>query len=261
VERQRSASAGSAASANDQGPITGMSGFLDLTSLIFLVVAVAIFWRLRSVLGRRTGNERPPKDPFRRPPQDRPAATGGETNDNVVALPRSGRNPPPADAASGRIDAIAPSGSALNTALRAIVSVDRNFDADHFVQGAKAAYEMIVSAFAAGDRDTLKPLLASDVYDGFAEAIRDRESRGESMETTFVGIDKAEITEAQLKSGTAQVTVRFVSKLISVTRDKSGTVVDGDPAKVTEVTDVWTFAREVRSRDPNWKLIATEAES
>jgi predicted lipid-binding transport protein (Tim44 family) len=236
-----------------------MSGFLDLTSLIFLVVAVAIFWRLRSVLGRRTGNERPPVDPYKRP-GDRQAPAPVDTNDNVVALPRNGRAPAAPDPVGGRIDAIAPAGSALNAALRTIVSVDRNFDADHFVQGAKAAYEMIVTAFAAGDRDTLKALLAPEVFEGFSEAIRDRDSRGETVETTFVGIDKADITEAQLKGGLAQVTVRFVSKLISVTRDKAGTAIEGDPAKVVEVTDVWTFARETRSRDPNWRLIATEAE-
>lgn len=234
-----------------------MSGFLDFTSLVFLVIAVAVFWRLRSVLGRRTGSERPPADIFRRT-DDRPAATPAETNDNVVALPRTGA--PASDAANGRVDSLAPAGSALNAALKTIMSADRGFDPDHFLVGAKAAYEMIVTAFAAGDRDNLKMLLAPDVYEGFAEALTDREKRGEAVETTFVGIDKAEITEAALKGGLAQITVRFLSQLISVTRDRNGQVVEGDPAKVTDVTDVWTFAREIRARDPNWKLVATEAE-
>ncbi len=240
-----------------------MSGFLDLTSLIFLVAAVAIFWKLRSVLGTRTGRERPPFDPYTKRDDKAGAAAPTETNDNVVALPRSGR--PTAGQAEpapgGRIDALAPAGSALNQALRTIVSADRSFDADHFVTGARQAYEMVVGAFAAGDRGTLEMLLAPEVYEGFAAAISEREQRGETMETTFVGIDKADIVEAQLRNGSAQITVRFSAQLISVTRDRAGTVVDGDPARVVSNTDVWTFARDLRSRDPNWKLIATESEA
>lgn len=237
-----------------------MNGFLDVYSLVFLLVAVAIFWKLRSVLGRRTGNERPPVDPFTRR-EEKPASTAAEANDNVVALPRTARRPAAnGDQAAAGIDTVAPAGSALNAALRTIVSADRNFDARHFVDGARAAYEMIVTAFAGGDRESLRNLLGKEVYEGFDAAIAEREKRGESVETTFVGIDKAEITEASLKGGTAQITVRFISQLISVTRDREGRVVDGDPSKVVEVTDVWTFARETRSRDPNWKLIATEAD-
>jgi predicted lipid-binding transport protein (Tim44 family) len=237
-----------------------MNGFLDAYSLIFLIIAVAIFWRLRSVLGRRTGNERPPFDPYSRR-DDRPAGPApAESNDNVVSLPRVGKGPAPDLADASTVDRIAPAGSALNTALRTIVSADQSFDAEHFVAGARGAYEMIVTAFAAGDRQTLRQRLAPEVLEGFVAAIAEREQRGEAVESTFVGIDKAEITEASLKNGLAQITVRFVSQLISVTRDKAGAVIDGDPAKVVEVTDVWTFAREVRSRDPNWKLVATEAE-
>lgn len=238
-----------------------MNGFLDVYSLVFLLVAVAIFWKLRSVLGRRTGNERPPTDPFARR-EERPAAPAGDTNDNVVALPRSARTPmaPAESAQPGGVDQVAPAGSALNAALRTIVSADRSFDARHFLEGARSAYEIIVGAFASGDRDTLKALLGPDVYEGFNAAITEREQRGETVETTFVGMDKAEIVEAALKSGQAQITVRFVSQLISVTRTKAGAVVEGDPVKVAEVTDVWTFAREVKSRDPNWRLIATEAD-
>jgi predicted lipid-binding transport protein (Tim44 family) len=238
-----------------------MNGFLDAYSIIFLIVAVAIFWRLRSVLGRRTGQERPPFDPYSRrtdePPPAAPAPV--ETNDNVVALPRGAR--PAQDAATAGLDKVAPAGSSLNAALKTIMSADRTFDAEQFLTGAKAAYEMIVTAFATGDRQSLRQLLGPEVLEGFDAALDERESRGEAVETTFVGMDKAEITEASLKGGLAQVTVRFVSQLISVTRDKSGTVVDGDPAKVVDVTDVWTFARDVRSRDPNWKLVATEADA
>lgn len=231
-----------------------MNAFLDLTSLIFLVIAVVIFWRLRSVLGTRTGNEKPPFDPFAgRKPEIEPPPAG----DNVVTLPREGR-PDPREAIFARIDEAVPAGSA-NTGLKAIVAADRNFDLDGFMGGASAAYEMIVSAFAAGDRATLKPLLSREVFDGFSGVITEREGRGEKIDFTFVGIDSAEVVDAGLEGGISQVTVRFSSQLISVTRGRDGSVVEGDPQKVAEVTDVWTFAREVRSSDPNWKLVATDA--
>jgi predicted lipid-binding transport protein (Tim44 family) len=136
---------------------------------------------------------------------------------------------------------------------------DPTFDPKHFLVGGRQAYEMIVTAFAEGDRKTLKNLLSREVYDGFEAAIREREQRGESVETRFVSIDKADITGAEMRGKSAQITVRFVSQLVSVTRDRSGAVIEGNPDKVTDVTDVWTFARDISSRDPNWKLIATEA--
>ena len=112
---------------------------------------------------------------------------------------------------------------------------------------------------AEGDRRTLKNLLGREVYAGSESAIRDRESKGETVETKFVAIDKADITAAEMRGRAAHVTVRFVSQLISATRDRSGAVIDGSPEKVIDVTDVWTFARDLSSRDPNWKLVATES--
>jgi predicted lipid-binding transport protein (Tim44 family) len=143
--------------------------------------------------------------------------------------------------------------------LDAIAREDKEFDAKHFLAGARAAYEMIVTAYATGDHRQLKSLLGRDVYDGFENSIRDREQRGETVETRFVSIDAADIIAAETRGRTAQVTVRFVSQLVSVTRDRAGAVIDGNPDKVTDVTDVWTFARDITSRDPNWKLVATEA--
>jgi predicted lipid-binding transport protein (Tim44 family) len=231
----------------------------DIYTIIFLALAVFIFLRLRSVLGQRTGRERPPYDPYA--PRD---AVRGATNDNVVTLP--GRNaeaaqPKPVEAVepAERWKGIAEAGSAAAGGLDAIAREDKAFDAKHFVAGARAAYEMIVLAYAEGDRRTLKNLLSRDVYDGFEAAIREREGKGETVETRFVAIDKSDITGAELRGRTAQITVRFVSQLISVTRDKSGSVIEGNPEKVTDVTDVWTFARDLSSRDPNWKLVATEA--
>jgi predicted lipid-binding transport protein (Tim44 family) len=122
------------------------------------------------------------------------------------------------------------------------------------------AYEMIVMAYADGDRKTLKNLLSREVFDGFVAAISDRESRSEKIQSSFVGIDKAAIVSAEMKGGEAHVTLRIVSELISATKNKAGEVIDGDPETVAEVKDVWTFARDTRSKDPNWKLVATEEE-
>jgi predicted lipid-binding transport protein (Tim44 family) len=229
----------------------------DIYTIIFLALAVFIFLRLRSVLGQRTGRERPPYDPYA--PRD---AVRGATNDNVVTLPgrpaESAQKPaeaPPAERWKG----IAEAGSAVAVGLDAVAKEDKSFDAKHFITGARAAYEMIVLAYAEGDRRTLKNLLSRDVYEGFEAAIREREGKGETVETRFVTIDKSDITGTELRGRTAQITVRFVSQLISVTRDKSGNVIEGNPEKVTDVTDVWTFARDLSSRDPNWKLVGTEA--
>jgi predicted lipid-binding transport protein (Tim44 family) len=231
----------------------------DIYTIIFLALAVFIFLRLRSVLGQRTGRERPPYDPY----SARDARPQGA--DKVVALPN--RKAPetvarpseqPAEP-SERWKGVAEKGSATAAGLDAIVAADKTFDANHFIAGGRAAYEMIVGAFAAGDRRTLKNLLAREVYDGFDAAIRDRESKGETVESRFVALETAEIIGAEMRGSTAQVTVRFVSQLITATRDKNGNVVEGNPDKVTDVTDVWTFARDMTSRDPNWKLVATEA--
>jgi predicted lipid-binding transport protein (Tim44 family) len=143
--------------------------------------------------------------------------------------------------------------------LDEIARLDPSFNGRGFVDGAKMAYEMIVSAFAQGDRRTLKDLLSKDVFEGFERAITERERRGERAETTFVSIDKADLAAVEVRGGVAQVTVRFLSKLITATRDASGAVVDGSPETVVDVTDVWTFARTLGSRDPTWHLVATEA--
>jgi predicted lipid-binding transport protein (Tim44 family) len=232
-----------------------MSGFFDIYSIIFLIIAVVIFMRLGSVLGRRTGNEPTGYEPGVSRPQ------APSSNDNVVALPHRDR---PAAAGGGRadlerIERHAKLGTALYDGLVAVSSTDPSFDPDHFLSGAKVAYEMIVTAFADGDRAALKSLLAPDVFDGFVAAIADRESRGERVESTFIGIEDARITAAELEGRTARVSVRFVSELISVTRDGAGRVVDGDSSAVQNIRDVWTFARDIRARDPNWKLVATEA--
>jgi predicted lipid-binding transport protein (Tim44 family) len=233
--------------------------FFDFGTIFFLIAAVVIFFQLRNVLGRRTGNERPPFDPYtaaRSKPQD---ANGKP--ENVVSLPQRKRAPgEPAEDAYVAIDAFAKPGTDLNKGLRAIKDADASFEPKGFVEGAKMAYEMIVMAYADGDRKTLKNLLSREVFDGFVAAIADREGRSEKIQSSFVGIDKADIVSAEMKGGEAHVTLRIVSELISATRDKAGEVIDGDPETVAEVKDVWTFARDTRSKDPNWKLVATEEE-
>jgi predicted lipid-binding transport protein (Tim44 family) len=226
----------------------------DIYTIIFLALAVFIFLRLRSVLGQRTGRERPPYDPY---------SVRGATNDNVVTLPgrtaESAQKPIETAEPAERWKGIAEPGSTVAAGLDAIASDDPGFDAQHFVAGARAAYEMIVMAYAEGDRRALKNLLSREVFEGFETSIRERENRGETVETRFVAIEKSDITGAELRGRTAHVTLRFISQLVSVTRDKAGNVIDGNPEKVTEVTDIWTFARDISSRDPNWKLVATEA--
>ncbi|TCM72075.1 MULTISPECIES: Tim44/TimA family putative adaptor protein [unclassified Rhizobium] len=231
-------------------------GSNDFITLFFLVAAVLIFLQLRSVLGRRTGNEKPPRDLYT--PRD---AVGPESPDagKVVTLPR--RDATEEDDRFAAIDAFAPAGTALNESLREINKADASFDPKEFVNGARMAYEMIVMAFADGDRKTLKNLLSREVYDGFDAAIADRESKGEKVKSTFVGIDKAEITSAEIKGTEVQITVRIVSQLISATYDKADKLIDGDAENVAEINDLWTFARDTRSRDPNWKLVATESET
>lgn len=228
--------------------------FFDFGTIFFLIAAVVIFFQLRNVLGRRTGRERPPFDPYTAARQKaEPAAP-----ENVVSLPR--RKPGEATENYAAIDAAAKPGTDLNKGLRAIRDADPSFEPKSFLEGAKLAYEMIVMAFADGDRKALKNLLSREVYDGFVAAIAERENRSEKIESSFVGIDKIEFVSAEMKGSDAHVTLRVVSELISATRDSAGAVIDGDPETVAEVKDVWTFARDTRSRDPNWKLVATEAE-
>ena len=230
---------------------------VDIYTIIFLALAVFIFLRLRSVLGQRTGSERPPYD--RAAPN---VVQRTQDNNNVVPMPGAVIDQAPlapsADVApADRWKDVAEPGTPLAAGLDAIAAQDSSFDPRHFISGARSAYEMIVLAFANGDRRALKDLLSSEVYDSFDAVIKDREKHEQKTETRFVSIDKAELVSAEARDRAAQLTVRFVSQMISVTRDKTGAIVDGNPDKVADITDVWTFARDTSSRDPNWKLVGT----
>ena len=232
---------------------------LDIYTIVFFAIAVVIFVRLYGVLGQKTGSERPPFEV----PDDRDDGTAG--NDNVIPMTRT------VDAARREtpVETVAPTPASepaaeapqtpLAAALRLIVSSDRSFDPVRFVDGARIAYEMIVTAYAKGDRKTLANLLSKEVMESFARGIDEREKKGEKVEFTFVGIDRSEIVEAAVGEGTARITVRFAAKVISLTRDAAGTVVDGDATRLTDLVDVWTFARPITSSDPNWRLVETRA--
>ncbi len=213
-----------------------------LEILILAAVAAVILFRLYTVLGRRTGHEPPPRESYRlsgNPPADAPP------KDNVVALPSRSEQiaERPADpVARGLFD---------------IKLADRTFEADHFLAGARAAYETIVTAFARGDRAALKPLLSSEVYAAFDQVVAGREQRKEKVDFTFVGFKDLKIVHASLKNRAAEITVAIGAQFISATLGADGQVIDGDPKSVHDVTDVWSFTRDVNARDPNWLLVAT----
>ena len=227
---------------------------------IIILAAVAVFLvaRLYKVLGRRTGHERQ-RDPFAG------VANDEKGRDKVIPLPERSRPIP--EAANRRTEPSEPAPvpevdsaqGPLQAGIGRIRGVDPNFDPGSFMVGARAAFEMIIAAYAAGDTATLRPLLANDVFDNFNNAIQARQRAAETLQTTLVGITAADMLEADLQGRNAVVTVKIVSDQINVTRDNAGQVVEGDPSAVTSVTDIWTFSRNTRSRDPNWALVATRS--
>lgn len=223
--------------------------FIDI--IFFAMVAGFIFLRLRSVLGRRTGHERPPSD------------YGGGTqqsgaDDNVIPMPDNGRNRTrPNDSEEAKLWA---DDSPVGAGLTQIKIADHSFEPSVFLEGARGAYEMIVTAFAEGDRDTLRGLLGADVYENFDQAIAARESQGHLMETRIVSIDEAEIVDARMNDRDAEVTVRFVSQMITALRDQDEEMVEGHDSSQREVIDLWTFSRNTASADPNWELSETGSE-
>ena len=147
----------------------------------------------------------------------------------------------------------------LSRGVAQIRSADSSFDAEEFVAGARSAFEMVVQSFAAGDLKTLRSLLNDEVYDNFSAAVKQREDADEELETTVIGIKSADLLEARLEGRMAFITMKFQSEQVNVTRDKDGKVIDGDPNRVTDITDIWTFARNTRARDPNWTLVETRS--
>ena len=227
---------------------------IDLPTVIFALVALFVAFKLRSVLGTRNDERGRPGGlvaPLRR--AQGPANPAVDTREAPAPAPQAAL-PVATDRWKGVAAAEAWSG------LDAIAAADRSFDAQAFLSGARTAYEMIIHGFAVGDSATLRNMMAPEAFANFDVAIRARAAAGQTMTTTVVSIDRADLAAAQLGGSTAQLSVRFASKLASVTRDSAGAVVDGSPTEVADHLDLWTFVRDIRSRDPNWLLSATQAE-
>lgn len=228
------------------------------------LVAVFLILRLRAVLGKRTGNERPPaQDPFAPPTPPRigdapPNAPGG--NDNVIPLPGTPAPPRTSQPTSGPGGIRATVMPTASAGIAAIRLADPSFDALAFAGGARAAFSTIVEAFARGDVATLRPLLDAPTFASFEAEIRARAERREKHETTLIGFEASDIAAAELRGTIAQVTVRFISEQIHVTRNAEGQVADGNPNEVVKAVDLWTFRRDTTSSDPNWVLMKTESE-
>ncbi|HEY2035122.1 MAG TPA: Tim44/TimA family putative adaptor protein [Rhizomicrobium sp.] len=209
-----------------------------LEILLLAMVAGVILFRLYTVLGRRTGHE-PPPEPYRVGPPSEQAAD----KPAIAALPAPRTADTPTDP--------------IARGLMEIKLSDRSFDQEHFLSGARHAYELILTAFSSNDRAALKPLLSNEVYAAFDSVMRGREERKEKVSFTFVGFKDSKIVEATLNGKMADIAVAFTAQFISATTDANDAVVDGDPKSVREVTDIWAFERNVRASDPNWTLVHT----
>lgn len=220
-----------------------MEGFQFVDIILLAMVAGFLILRLRSTLGRRTGHEHRP-DQF-------------GNGDNVVNLPPRGTTdtdvPPARDIDPAYL------GTPFEEGLTQITLSDAHFSVDGFLNGASKAFEMIVTAYAQNDTDTLKPLLSDDVYANFASAIQDREDRKEQMETELVVIKPAKLEDVHVTGRIATIAVRFESEQINVIKNEDGAVIDGDPTEAETVTDIWTFERNLAGKDPNWLLTATRS--
>lgn len=246
--------------------------FTGYDLIFFAAIAVFLAWKLYSVLGRRTGNERS-IDPFA-PPPNQPGANGpkalGKPGDAPARQGPAAERPGQPEAVpeerqmarreQRQLEAlISQAPESVRKGLDAIRGADPEFDPVSFLAGAKAAFEMILQAFAAGDTNALKPLLAPDVLQNFSTAISTRQSEKLSVKFTLVGIISLEFLDAELKGPDARIKLRFNSEQVNVTQDAEGRIVEGHPNEVASITDIWTFSRPVTSRDPNWILIATES--
>jgi len=234
--------------------------------ILFALIAIFLVLRLRSVLGRRDGHDGGPQDkskgkpaaPLRRDALGRPVGNDGE-DDNVIELPGMRRDETSAQPAAPAADETFGYEGLLAEGIKTIRKTDPAFNPKEFLHGARMAFEMILNAYAAGDLKTLKNLLSAEVYGGFAQAIEEREAKDHTLQETLVGFKSAELMEADVDGRDVALTVKFVSEQISALMDANGAVIEGDPAKVVTATDFWTFARSLKSRNPNWTLVATGA--
>lgn len=235
-------------------------GFPYIDVLLFAMVAAYLVFRLRSVLGRRTGHER------RRDETVSSRRTAPEADETVVKLPDRGKDKReheptgPAEAVEEPTEGDTESvyGSA-QVGITQIRTNDPAFSGKEFVVGARTAFEMIIGAFAEGDRKMLQRLLSDEVYENFNQELKARESAKHEVETTLIGIETAKIVEARMTDSEAFVVVEFVTEQVNVTRDSENRVIEGDPNEVRRVKDIWTFSRDTASSNPNWLLVTTRS--
>ena len=232
-------------------------GFQFIDIIFFAMIAAFLVLRLRGVIGRRDGHEGSFRDAFKNQDKEQP---DNNPDNNIVSFPDHKESPPEEDARDvDEFDAGEGDDDSMVQGLRLIIEADPKFKPEEFLSGAKIAFELIIGAFAAGDAGALKPMLNAEVFANFSQAIRDREQAGETLEDTLIGIKAAEIVEAYIEDRTSNITIKLVSEQINATRDEDGNVIDGDPNAVIDVTDFWTFSRGIKSRDPNWTLVATSS--
>ena len=223
---------------------------MHLDILIFAVIAAVLIYRLNSVLGTRHGDERPRPNPFASPAQQqKPALILSPAAKPVIKTAET----------EPLIDPVANTGGRIETGLAEIAAVDAGFNVSKFMAGAKHAFELIVTSYAKGDRAALKPLLSPKIYADFDHGIAERELLGRISATEIHRITSARIIEAHLGGTMAYITVDYNVEQTTVTRDKNGAVVEGNPDQPAIVEDIWTFTRDTRSPDPNWILIETRA--
>lgn len=225
-----------------------------LLLLILAAIAGFLLFRLRNVLGDRSGLEN--TENYSRGPAKPNGQTAAQGDGNVVPMKPAVKTEDDSDIFSfTEID------TELGQALKQIKTADPEFNVKVFMEGARAAYEMLLMAFETGDKATLKDFLSPEVFELFSSAIDDRNARGLSVDVRFVGIRSAEPTEAAFdpSSMRADVTVRYAAEIIMAARNAQGELVEGDPAAVRRINDVWTYSRIMASSDPNWTLVATGA--
>lgn len=226
--------------------------------IIFALIAAFLIYRLKSVLGTRHGEERQRPNPFGERPDMQPQVKKeGLVIDGEVAPVA----PPVAREVvlDGIVDPALDTDGRVRSGLEDIAQADRYFDVPTFIGGARYAFEMIVTAYARGELDTLKDLLSPKLYNEFKSGVDARQAAGQTTDITIHRIKKAHIIEAHLGGTMAYVTVDFDIEQTTVTRDRDGKIVDGDPDRVFSVEDIWTFTRDTRASDPNWTLIETRA--
>ena len=226
--------------------MNGSLQFLDI--ILYAMIAAFIFLRLRNVLGRRTGHQ-----------GSGPSAHDARSKQHRAGALADDQSRADEDAERAELALQRNLPAAVKKELANIARAEPSFRLDEFLQGAKRAYKMVLEAFWAGRKEDIREFLSDQVYNQFSGAIDERENEGLKVENRLLDTDEISVDGAQLAGRTAEITIKFISDIIAVTRNREGSLVEGDLSDSIQVTDVWTFSRELGSRDPNWLLVATRA--